>query len=209
MIIVNYVGWSGSGVVGSGLVLFLPEGRARAYFSNSSWQSSPGDGTKETMGVSLRLYYSVPEVCFQERKRYSWTYSDFDVLIWSRLHDRWGYPPSRVARSARLGNLHSQDQILPCKRYPPNRGRIRDTSNSPKIHFGCGFALLLHVTIESHITEGCSKWVLKSTYLPNRWFVSIFLVYVLSDHSIILTKCTPGWWGCKVACKGGVFFYPT
>ena len=45
-------------------------------------RGSPGDGLrvmKETMGVSLRPYYSVPEVCFRERKRYSWTYSDFDV----------------------------------------------------------------------------------------------------------------------------------
>ena len=45
---------------------------------------------------------------------------------------------------------------------PPSRGRIRDTSNSRKIHFGGGFASLFKVTIESHITEGCSKsskWV--------------------------------------------------
>ena len=45
---------------------------------------------------------------------------------------------------------------------PPNRGRIRDTSNSRKIHFGGGFASLLKVTIASHSTEGCSnssKWV--------------------------------------------------
>ena len=40
---------------------------------------------------------------------------------------------------------------------PPGRGRIRDTSNSRKIHFGGGFASLLKVTIESHSTEGCSK----------------------------------------------------
>lgn len=54
-------------------------GGGRPYFSNSSWNSSPGDGLramKETMGVSLRPYYSVPEVCFQERKRYSSTSSD-------------------------------------------------------------------------------------------------------------------------------------
>ena len=45
---------------------------------------------------------------------------------------------------------------------PPGRGRIRDTSNSRKIHFGGGFASLLKLTIESHHTEGCSKsskWV--------------------------------------------------
>ena len=40
---------------------------------------------------------------------------------------------------------------------PPSRGRIRDTSNSRKIHFGGGFASLLKLTIESHCTEGCSK----------------------------------------------------
>ena len=40
---------------------------------------------------------------------------------------------------------------------PPTRGRIRDTSNSRKIHFGGGFASLLKETIESHSTEGCSK----------------------------------------------------
>ena len=39
-------------------------------------------------------------------------------------------------------------------------------------------------------------------------FASIFLVYVLSDHSLILRKCTPGSRGCKIACKGGLFFTP-
>ena len=45
---------------------------------------------------------------------------------------------------------------------PPSRGRICDTSNSRKIHLGVGFASLLKLTIESHITEGFSKssnWV--------------------------------------------------
>ena len=138
------------------------------------------------------------------------------ILIGSRLHDRWGDPSRRVVRSARPGNPLSRGQILPCKRSrwgnPPGRGRIRDTSNSRKIHFGGGFASLLKVTIESHSTEGCSKsskWVLKSINRQNTWFASIFLVYVLSDHSIILRKCTPGWRGCKIACKGGLFFYLT
>ena len=40
---------------------------------------------------------------------------------------------------------------------PPGRGRIRDTSNSRKIHFGGCFALLSKLTIESHSTEGFSK----------------------------------------------------
>ena len=41
-------------------------------------------------------------------------------------------------------NPPSQGQILACKRFkvgnPPSRRRIRDTSNSHKIHFGGGFA---------------------------------------------------------------------
>ena len=40
------------------------------------------------------------------------------------------------------------------------------------------------------------------------WLASIFLVCELSDHSIILRKCTPGWQGCKIACKGELFFLP-
>ena len=45
---------------------------------------------------------------------------------------------------------------------PPSRGRIRDTLNSCKIHFGGGFASSLKVTRESQSTEDCtksSKWV--------------------------------------------------
>ena len=81
-----------------------------------------------------------------------------------------------------------------------------------KTLFGGGFASLLELTIESHCTEGCSKsnkGVQKGVNRQNTWFASIFLVYVVSDHSIILRKCTPGWQGCKIACKGGLFFYPT
>ena len=94
-------------------------------------------------------------------------------------------------------------------RNPPGRGRIR--SNSRKIHFGGGFASLLKLTIESYHSDGCrksNKWVLKSINRQNTWFASIFLVYVLSNHSIILRKCTPGWRGCKITCKGGLFFLP-
>ena len=50
---------------------------------------------------------------------------------------------------------------------PPTRSRIRDTSNSRKIHFGGDF---------------------KSINRQNTCFASIFLVYVLSDHSIISKK---------------------
>ena len=137
------------------------------------------------------------------------------ILIWSRLHGRWGDPPRRVARSTRPGYSLSRGQILPCKRSTwgnsPSRGLIRDTSNSPKIHFGGGFASLLEETIESHSTEGCSKsskWVLKSINRQNTWFASICLVYLLSDHSIILRKCTPGWRVVRLHVKEGYCFTP-
>ena len=49
------------------------------------------------------------------------------ILICSRLHEKWGDPLKRVARSARPGNPLSLSQILPCKRFgagynPPRRG---------------------------------------------------------------------------------------
>ena len=74
-----------------------------------------------------------------------------------------GDPPRQLAWSARPGNPSRRGQILPCKRFkvgnPPSQGRIRDTSNTRKIHFSGGFASLLNikVTIESHSTEDCSK----------------------------------------------------
>ena len=59
----------------------------------------------------------------------------------------------RVARSARPGNLVSRGQIFHVNvswwGNPPSRGRIRNTSNSLKIHFSGGFASLLKVAIES------------------------------------------------------------
>ena len=54
----------------------------------------------------------------------------------------------------------------------------------------------------SHVCE-------KRSNRQNTRFASIFLAYVLSDHSIILKMCTAGWRGCKITCKGGLFFYPT
>ena len=39
------------------------------------------------------------------------------ILLGSRLHDRWGDLPRRVAQSARPGNPLSRGQILPCKRF--------------------------------------------------------------------------------------------
>ena len=63
--------------------------------------------------------------------------------------------------STRPGYHLSRGQVLPCKRFkvgnPPGRDRIRDTSDSRKIHFGGGVAALLKLTTESHCTEGCSK----------------------------------------------------
>ena len=67
-----------------------------------------------------------------------------------------GYPglPDPVTLSAGVKFCH-----VNISRWgnPPGRGRIRDISNSRKIHFGGGFASLLKLTIESHCTEGCSK----------------------------------------------------
>ena len=127
-----------------------------------------------------------------------------------------------VGRPAKLGITVCQGNPLSWKQichvnvsrwgYLPSWGQIRNKANSGKNHFGGGFASLLKVTIESHSPEGCSKsskWVLKSINRQNTWFSSIFLVYVLSDHSIILRKCTPGWRGCKIAYKGELFCYPT
>ena len=39
------------------------------------------------------------------------------ILIWSRLHDKWGDPLKRLTRSARPGNPLSLSQILPRKRF--------------------------------------------------------------------------------------------
>ena len=72
---------------------------------------------------------------------------------------------------------------------------------------------ILKVTIESHSTEGCSKnskiseW--RRALMAKTRGASVFLLCMLSDHSIILRKCTPGWQGCKTACKGELFCYPT
>ena len=111
--------------------------------------------------------------------------------------------------------LSSRGHIFPCKHFkvgdPPSRGRIRDTSSSRQNHFGGGFASLLKVTVESHSTEGCSKSskrVLKSINLQNSWFSSIFLVYVLSDHSIILRKCTRDGGVVRLHVKDLYFFTP-
>ena len=67
-----------------------------------------------------------------------------------------GFPglPDRVTLSAGLKFCHVNVSRLG---NPPCRGRIRDTSDLRKIHFGGGFASLLKLTIESHCTEGCSK----------------------------------------------------
>ena len=48
--------------------------------------------------------------------------------------------------------LLSRGHILPRWGNPPSRDRIRDASNSRKIHFGGGFASLPKVTIQ-HTTQ--------------------------------------------------------
>ena len=156
---------------------------------------------------SQNTWYEINEPSVSIRKKYP---------LEPRVYDRWSDPPRRIGRSARPRYVPAGVKFchVNISRWgnPPSRGRFRDTSNSSKNHFGVGFASLLKVTIESHRTEGCSKsskWVLKSINPPNTWFASILLVYVLNDHWIILRKCAPGWRGCKIACKGGLFFYPT
>ena len=132
--------------------------------------------------------------------------SHFNLITFTWYCDRWSDPPPSQqgvkfchVNVSRWGNL-------------PGQGQIHGTSNSRKIHFDGGFASLLKVTIESHSIEDgskSSKWVYKSINRQKSWFSRIFLVYVLSDHSVILRKCTPGWRGCSIACNGGLFFYPT
>ena len=45
-------------------------------------------------------------------------------------------------------------------------------------------------------------------FRQNTWFASIFLVYVLNDHSIILRKCTPGWRVVRLHVKERYCFTP-
>ena len=55
-----------------GMGLFLKQ---KLVVEPERWaESDEGD-----YGSITEAVFSVPEVCFQERKRYSWTYSDFDV----------------------------------------------------------------------------------------------------------------------------------
>ena len=42
----------------------------------------------------------------------------------------------------------------------------------------------------------------------NTWFASIFFVYVLSDHSIILRECTRDGGVVRLLVKEGYFFTP-
>ena len=55
MIIVNYVGWSGSGVVGSGLVLFLPEGRGTGLFLKQQLAVEPGGWYEGDYGSIIKV----------------------------------------------------------------------------------------------------------------------------------------------------------
>ena len=45
-------------------------------------------------------------------------------------------------------------------------------------------------------------------FRQNTWFASIFLVYVLNDHSIILRKCNPGWRVVRLHVKERYCFAP-
>ena len=84
-----------------------------------------------------------------------------------------------------------------------SRGRIRDTSNSRKIHFGTGW---LHIIIKGNNRKPQHLRLQQEQQVSVDVVSQHFLVYVLSDHSIILRNCTPGWRSCKIACKGGLFF---
>ena len=50
--------------------------------------------------------------------------------------------------------------------------------------------------------------MLKSINRQNTWFSSIFLVYVLSDHSIILRKCNHDGGVVRLHVKEGYVFTP-
>ena len=54
------------------------------------------------------------------------------------------------------------------------------------------------------VANECRRALIAKT----RGLPTFFLVCVLSDHSIILRKCTPGWRGCNIVYKGGFFFTP-
>ena len=116
----------------------------------------------------------------------------------------------RVTRQAKLPGL--PDLVIPstgvdvCHLSPPrwsnplSRGRIRVTSISRQLPL----AEALKVTTESHMQQEQPS----QNRRKNTSFARHFLVYLLSSHSIIMGICTPGWRGCKIACKRGLFFYP-
>ena len=51
--------------------------------------------------------------------------------------------------------------------------------------------------------------MLKSINRRNTWLFRISLVYVLSDHSVILRKCTLGWRVVRLHVKQVYFFFGT
>ena len=121
----------------------------------------------------------------------------------------WDGPPPgyRVTLSAGVKFCHVN---VSSGGNPPSRDRIRDTSNTCKNLFGGGFASILKVTIENHSTEQQEQQVvLKSINRQNTWFSSIFLVTCLETIQNNLEKVHLGWRDCKIACKGGLFFYPS
>ena len=81
---------------------------------------------------------------------------------------------------------------------PPTLGPIRVTSNSCKIHFG--FALLLKasaVKVAARAASECRRALITETRGLTVFFLFTCLVTIR------------GLRGCKIACKGGLIFYPT
>ena len=112
-------------------------------------------------------------------------------LYYLRAWHRLGFP--------RPGNPLSQGKILSCKRL-----KVADL-----LYIKSTLAVALHRYIKGNNRKP-QHWKLQQEQQvgKNTWFSSIFLVYVLSDRSIILKKCAPRWRGCKIACKKGYFFTP-
>ena len=73
-----------------------------------------------------------------------------------------------------------------------------------------GVKVVIHQKIRAKFNLVVAFIIIKgNNRKPKHWFAGIFLVYVLSYHSIILRKYTLGWRGCKIACKGGLLINPT
>ena len=98
---------------------------------------------------------------------------------------------------------------------PPSRGRIRVRSNSltAQLTAFSGTFASLKVTIASQSTERLQQEQQVRVGKNNRQntsFTRHVFVYVLSEHSIILRRCTPrcggAGRGCMIAYKYGLLF---